>query len=213
MAAGASGRNGSIAATTAMAGMVESGHCDRYRPKRIALRILLRIDRMTSALRLSRMWMLFLMAMPSAAVAESRSRTLAPRAAYDLQLKRLEAFFQSRTQDTIALRSIYTRDAILVEADGNIIRGRDAIAEHFKQILASGAVASFKVTTDIFRTQGSISYAGGCEDIEEHGAKENRHSQNRFLSLLRRDADAVWRFDYIMEVRPHDQARACLPVR
>ena len=168
---------------------------------------------MTSAFTLSRICLLFLLLLPSGAPAASHARALAPRAAYDLQLKRLEAFFQTRTRDQVALRSIYTPNAILVEADGNIIRGRDAIAEHFKQILTSGAVVSFKVTTTTFRTQGSISYAGGCEDIEQRGANGSAHSQNRFLSLLRREADGVWRFDYIMEVRSGDQARACLPDR
>jgi uncharacterized protein (TIGR02246 family) len=126
---------------------------------------------------------------------------LTPRAAYDLQTQRVEEFFRTRTQDEAALRSIYTRDAILVEADGNIIRGRDAIARHFKQILASGAVASFKVTTVTFRTEGSISYAGGYEDIEENRANGSQHSRNRFFDLLRRGPDGVWRFDYIMEAR------------
>ena len=126
---------------------------------------------------------------------------LPPRASYDLQTRKIEAFFQKRIQDEGALRAVYTRDAILVEADGNAIRGNDAIARHFKNILGSGAVVSFKVTTTTFRTNGSISYAGGYEDIEEQSANGPRHSQNRFLTLLRRGADGVWRFDYIMEAR------------
>ncbi len=157
--------------------------------------------------------MLIAAAFSTTALAKLPALPLAPRAAYELQTQRVEEFFRTRTQDEAALRSIYTRDAILVEADGNTIRGREAIARHFQQILASGAVASFKVTTTTFRTHGLISYAGGCEDIEQDGANGSAHSQNRFLSLLRREADAVWRFDYIMEVRSGDQARACLPDR
>lgn len=145
--------------------------------------------------------MLFAAAFSTSALAKVPARHLAPRAAYDLQTQRLEEFFRTRTQDEAALRSIYTRDAILVEADGNMIRGRDAIARHFKQILASGAVASFKVTTATFRTEGSISYAGGYEDIEEKRANGIRHNRNRFFDLLRREPDGVWRFDYIMEAR------------
>ena len=145
--------------------------------------------------------MLLTAAIGTSALAKPPTRQLSPRSAYDLQTHRLEGFFQTRTQDDAALRSIYTRDAILVEADGNIVRGRHAIARHFKKILASGAASSFKVTTVIFRTHGSISYAGGYEDIEENGAMGSRHSRNRFFDLLRREPDGVWRFDYIMEAR------------
>ena len=145
--------------------------------------------------------MLLAAVLGTSALAKSPTRQSSPRSAYDLQTHRLEGFFRTRTQDEAALRSIYTRDAILVEADGIIVRGRDAIARHFKKILASCAVRSFKVTTVTFRTDGSISYAGGYEDIEEKRAKGSRHSRNRFLTLLRREPNGVWRFDYIMEAR------------
>ena len=145
--------------------------------------------------------LLFAAAFAISAGAKPSARPLGPREAYESQIRRLETFFRTRTQDEVALRSIYTRDAIVVEADGNIVRGRDAIAQHFKKILASGAVSSFKVTTTTFRTLGPISYAGGYEDIRESGAKANAQSQNRFLSLLRRERDGVWRFDYVMESR------------
>lgn len=145
--------------------------------------------------------MLFAAAFATSAWSKSSGRPLAPREAYDFQVRKLETFFRTGTQDEVALRSIYTRDAILVEADGNIVRGRDAIARHFRNILASGAVSSFSVTTTTFRTLGQISYAGGYEKIRESSAKLNAQSQNRFLSLLRRERDGVWRFDYIMEAR------------
>ena len=142
-----------------------------------------------------------MLALGSDASAASPGGSSAPRAAYDIQTRKLEAFFRSRTQDEAALRSIYTREAVLVEADGNTIRGRDAIARHFKQILAGGAVLSFKVTTITFRTQGQISYAGGFEDIEVKSVNASRHYRNRFFDVLRRGSDGVWRFDYIMEAR------------
>jgi len=145
--------------------------------------------------------MVCLLAVGSDASAASPGRSSAPREAYDNQTKKLEAFFRSRTQDEAALRSIYTREAVLVEADGNMIRGRDAIARHFKQTLAGGAVRSFKVTTITFRTQGQISYAGGFEDIEIRSFNASRHYRNRFFVALRRGPDGVWRFDYIMEAR------------
>jgi len=150
-----------------------------------------------SALRFS---LACLLALGSDASAAS-DRPSAPRAAYDAQTRKLEAFFQSRTQDEGALRSIYTREAVLVEADGNIFRGRDAIARHFKQILASGAVLSFQVTTITFRSQGQVSYAGGFEDIEVKSVDASRHYRNRFTEVMRRGPDGVWRFDYIMEAR------------
>ena len=142
-----------------------------------------------------------LLALGSDASAASPGHSSAPRAAYDIQTRKLEAFFRSRTQDEAALRSIYTREAVLVEADGNIIRGRNAIARHFKQILAGGEVRSFKVTTITFRTQGQISYAGGFEDIEVKSVNASRHYRNRFIVVLRRGPDGVWRFDHIMEAR------------
>ena len=145
--------------------------------------------------------MLFAAAVATSAWAKSSTAPLAPREAYDFQIRKLETFFRTRIQDEVALRSIYTRDAILIEADGNVVQGRDAIAQHFKKILASGAVASFKVTTVTFRALGPISYAGGYEDIQESGTKGNAQSQNRFFSVLRRERDGIWRFDYIMEAR------------
>ena len=142
-----------------------------------------------------------LLALGSATSATSPERSSAPRSAYDIQTTKLEAFFRNRIQDEAALRSIYTREAVIVEADGNIIRGRDAIAQHFKQILAGGAVLSFKVTTITFRTEGQISYAGGFEDIEVKSVNASRHYRNRFLVVLLRGPDGVWRFDYIVEAR------------
>jgi ketosteroid isomerase-like protein len=118
-----------------------------------------------------------------------------------MQTRKIEAFFEKSIQDEGALRAVYTRDAILIEADGNAVRGSGAIARHFKNILASGGVASFKVTTTTFRTNGVVSYAGGYEDIVERSANGPRHSRNRFLTVLRRGPDGVWRFDYIMEAR------------
>jgi uncharacterized protein (TIGR02246 family) len=154
---------------------------------------------MTASPPLSSFGLLFaaLASFPSAA----SPRHMSPRASYDFQTRKVEVFFRTRTQDESALSAVYTRDAILIEADGNVVRGRGAIARHFKKILASGAVRSFKVTTTTFRTDGRISYAGGYEDIEELSANGPRRARNRFVSLLRRDADGVWRFDYIMEAR------------
>ena len=156
---------------------------------------------MSAPLSLLKFSLVCLLALGSGASAASPGRSAAPRAAYDAQTRKLEAIFRSGTQDEAALRSLYTRDAVLVEADGNTVRGRDAIARHFKQILASGAVRSFKVTTITFRTQGQVSYAGGFEDIEVKGANASRHYQYRFFVVLRREPDGVWRFDYIMESR------------
>ena len=142
-----------------------------------------------------------LLALGSDVSAASPNRPFSPRAAYDIQTRKLEAFFRNRTQDEAALRSIYTPEAVLVEADGKTIRGRDAIARHFKHILAGGAVLSFRVTTITFRTQGHISYAGGFEDIEVKGDNVSRHYRNRFFDVMRRGPDGIWRFDYIMEAR------------
>ncbi|MEO5612956.1 MAG: hypothetical protein ABIT68_09495 [Sphingomicrobium sp.] len=146
-----------------------------------------------------------MLALVSGSSAAWAARPLTPTAAYDFQTRRLENFFRNKTQDEAPLRSIYTRDAILVEADGNMIRGRDRIARHFRQVLASGAVASFTVTTTTFRSQGRISYAGGHEDIAEISANGERHSRNSFLVLLRREPDSIWRFDYILEARAPDR--------
>ena len=154
--------------------------------------------------RISRL-LVFVLALVSGSSAAWAARPLTPRAAYDFQTRRLENFFRNKTQDEAPLRSIYTRDAILVEADGNMIRGRDRIARHFRQVLASGAVASFTVTTTTFRSQGRISYAGGYEDIAEISANGERHSRNSFLVLLRRGPDSIWRFDYILEARAPDR--------
>lgn len=154
--------------------------------------------------RISRL-IVFVLALVSGSSAAWAARPLTPRAAYDFQTRRLENFFRNKTQDEAALRSIYTRDAILVEANGNTIRGRDRIARHFRQVLASGAVASFAVTTTTFRSQGRISYAGGYEDIAEISANGERHSRNSFLVLLRRGPDSIWRFDYILEARAPDR--------
>ena len=136
------------------------------KPTGLTLQYTLKGSPMSAPQSLLKFSLVCLLALGSDASAAAPGRCSAPRAAYDIQTRKLEAFFRSRTQDEAALRSIYTREAVLVEADGNIIRGREAIARHFKQILAGGAVLSFKVTTITFRTQGQISYAGGFEDIE-----------------------------------------------
>ena len=154
--------------------------------------------------RISRL-IVFVLVLVSGSSAVWAARPFTPRAAYDVQTRRLENFFRNKTQDEAALRSIYTRDAILVEANGNTIRGRDRIARHFRQILASGAVASFAVTTTTFRSEGKISYAGGYEDIAEISANGLRQSRNRFLVLLRYEPDSVWRFDYILEAKATDR--------
>ena len=75
--------------------------------------------------RISRL-IVFVLVLVSGSLAAWAARPLTPRAAYDVQTRRLENFFRNKTQDEAALRSIYTRDAILVEANGNTIRGRDS---------------------------------------------------------------------------------------
>src|SRR5215218_11368406 len=127
------------------------------KPTGLTLQFTLKGSPMSAPQSLLHFSLVCLLALGSDASAASPGRSSTPRAAYDIQTRKLEAFFRNRTQDEAALRSIYTREAVLVEADGNIIRGRDAIAQHFKQMLAGGAVLSFKVTTMTFRTEGQIS--------------------------------------------------------
>lgn len=122
-----------------------------------------------------------------------------PRAAYEAKVRLLEQVFQSRTRDQAVLRSLYTKDAVLVEADGNTIVGRDQVVRDFEDILASGAVLAFKVRTTMFRTNGNISYAGGVEEIDERDGQTVRHVRHRFLEVLERGGDGVWRMAYVLE--------------
>lgn len=136
-------------------------------------------------------------AMPTTRV----SRTTSPRVAYDRQIRVLEHVFATHSQDEAQIRSLYTRDAVLVEADGNEIHGRDHIVPAFRKVLASSAVANFRVTTTTFRTDGKLSYAAGIEDIEERDTSGLRHGRNRFFLVMKHEADGNWRLDYVLEAR------------
>lgn len=122
-----------------------------------------------------------------------------PRLAYDSMVRRLERIFETRTQNEIALQSLYTADAVLVEADGNTIVGRSLIVRDFRSILASGAVLRFKVRTTTFRTDGRLSYAGGIEEIDERDGVTVHHIRHRFLEVIERGRDGIWRLSYILE--------------
>lgn len=154
---------------------------------------------MTVWLRFSSVLLLVVAAVfPSSAGA---SKPVSPRASYERQMRLLEYVFESHSQDQAQLRSLYTRDAVLVEANGNEIRGRDQIVSAFRKVLASGAVEHFRVTTTTFRNDGNISYAGGTEDIDERDGSGLHHGRNRFVLVMRYEADGHWRFDYVLEAR------------
>src|SRR4051794_16342028 len=97
------------------------------KPTGLTLQYTLEGSPMSAPLSVLKFSLVCLLALGSDAAAAYPVSSSAPRAAYDIQTRKLEAFFRSRTQDEAALRSIYTREAVLVEADGNIVRGRDAI--------------------------------------------------------------------------------------
>jgi uncharacterized protein (TIGR02246 family) len=142
----------------------------------------------------------FMMAALASASSGADARPAAsPRAAYEQCVRLLERVFETRNQDQSLLRSLYTRDAVLVEASGNTIQGRNEIARGFGAILASGAVLRFKVTTETFRSDGRVMYAGGTEDIDERDGGAIRHIRHRFLQVMKREADGVWRLDYVLE--------------
>jgi uncharacterized protein (TIGR02246 family) len=131
----------------------------------------------------------------------SEAKDTVSRRAYDRQIGLLEQAFESHSQDEAQLRSLYTRDAVLVEADGNEIRGRNRIVPAFRKVLASGAVVHFRVNTTTVRADGDCIYAGGTEDIDERAGSGLRHARNRFLLVMRHETDGGWRFDYVMEAR------------
>lgn len=129
------------------------------------------------------------------------SKAISAREGYDRQMRLLEHAFETHRQNEAELRSLYTPDAVLVEADGNEIHGRDQIVSGFRKVLGSGAVEHFRVTTTTFRTDGKLSYAAGTEDIDERDGSSLRHGRNRFVLVMRRGADGNWRIDYVMEAR------------
>ena len=135
----------------------------------------------------------------SSSIAETKVRSA--REAYDRQMRLLEQVFETGSQDEAKLRSLYTRDAVLVEATGNEIRGRDQIVAAFRKVLASGAVVHFRVKTTSFRSSGNLSYAGGFEDIDERDGSALRHGRNRFVVVMRHEEDGDWRMDYVLEAR------------
>ncbi len=81
--------------------------------------------------------------------------------------------------DAQALTRLYTEDALLLSPGHPPISGRQAIQEHYKEILGDG----FKMTVNVrdFQGQGDTAYAAGTYETED--------GNGNWLEVLQRQSD------------------------
>jgi uncharacterized protein (TIGR02246 family) len=107
-----------------------------------------------------------------------------------------------RTLNAEAVAALYTDDAIYLAPEGDPVRGREAIADRFREIFArasgSGQSLEIEFTTVERAIDGSTAYEVGTYRLERSGGEPSR---GKFSLVLRRDGK-----DWLIHVDSHSPA-------
>jgi uncharacterized protein (TIGR02246 family) len=109
--------------------------------------------------------------------------------AVDGLFRRFSEAYETLNVDTIA--DVYTEDALYLGPEGNVVRGRGAIAERFGAMFARAAEGgqSLKIafTTVERALEGSTGYEVGYYRLERESADGTSVSRGKFALVLRRE--------------------------
>ena len=145
--------------------------------------------------RLSMIALLFVVGLPLAVWAQkgpagkAASGALSPA---DDPGTRFAAAFNKK--DAAGAANAYTEDAVLMPPNAEMFSGRDKIEAFWKQWFVGG-VGEIVITPTTSYTKGNSGYEVGTFDLETGGEKKT-HVNGKFIVVLRRDTDGLWRMSY-----------------
>ncbi len=102
-------------------------------------------------------------------------------------LRRYEQAY--RAKDSAALALVYTEDGLFQPPNGAAVRGRAAIAGHWRGRFGDGLV----LTLDAFDGDGMAGWAAGTWQLD---GRDGGKATGRFTVGLRRGRDGEWRMSY-----------------
>lgn len=111
----------------------------------------------------------------------------ATRAEIDGLLRRYQQAYNAH--DAKALAEVYTEDGIFQSPRGEVVRGRNALADYWSGRMGSNLV----LTPDAFDSDGHAGFAAGTWQLD---ATDGGRHGGRFAVGLRRGPDGVWRMSF-----------------
>jgi uncharacterized protein (TIGR02246 family) len=101
----------------------------------------------------------------------------------------------ANTGDLDLFMSVWADDAIRMESDMNIIKGKEKIREHFRPVFEQ-----FDVTVTIYgdkkiQVEGDVAYSYGnfIISLTPSGGDSASHTDFKYLEIYRRRADGSWK--------------------
>jgi ketosteroid isomerase-like protein len=97
--------------------------------------------------------------------------------------------------DHEALASVYGENARLIGQGMDVVEGRPAIAQFWKQACAGARAIGLKrsIHHDVVQSSGDMGYLQGRVLLEIPSGAETARITSRYLALWRREPDGIWR--------------------
>ncbi len=143
----------------------------------------------------------------SSAAAQSPAAGLA-RAAYDSTTRAFIAF--AKQGNAAKLATLYSADAIEVDPDGTVTKGRAAFEQVWRGIFAANTVKDWTIETRVFNSDTHVAYGGGIDRFVAVDKKTGKETiqEAQFLVIVRQQADNRWVLQYLMETPMPPKAKA-----
>jgi ketosteroid isomerase-like protein len=140
--------------------------------------------------KLSMIVLLFVLGLPLAVSGQKPpSGALAPA---DDPGTRFAAAFNKK--DAVSAANAYTQDAVLMPPNAEMFSGRDKIQAFWQQWF-DGGIGAIVITPMMSYTSGNRGYEVGTFDLQTGGEK-NIHVKGKFIVVLERGKDRLWRMAY-----------------
>jgi uncharacterized protein (TIGR02246 family) len=121
------------------------------------------------------------------------------RAGYDSTTRAFIAF--AKQGNAAKLATLYAADAIEVDPDGSVTKGRAAFEQLWRGVFGANTVKEWTIDTKVFNSDVHIAYAGGIDRfvaVDKKTGKETTQ-EAQFLVVVRQQADNRWVLQYLVE--------------
>ena len=96
--------------------------------------------------------------------------------------------------DTTSIAEPYTTDAVFLNTDGTVVKGRDQIEQLYRDRFArSGAALETKIESEQIMLDGDLAYERGRGSITLRGKDGRVTSRARFLTVWQRQSGGDWK--------------------
>jgi uncharacterized protein (TIGR02246 family) len=96
--------------------------------------------------------------------------------------------------DAVRIAAAYADEGVFVMPDGSVVKGRDAVAQLYRDRFARmGTIVRGGIVQDGLTRQGSMIYEWGHADLElAHDGAAPTHSRGRYLTVWQKNAVGRW---------------------